>query len=245
MLHEQAGEGRIEFDAEAGRGAIVFDRSRLEQARPEWFDPVYWGEHASAVSSGGRGAAWYIDAPFGDSVLRHYRRGGLAARVSRGGYVWQGEARVRSVLEFRLARELLSRGLAVPTPLAAWYVRSGMYYRAALLMEKLPDMRTFADLVAGAEAPWEEAGRLIARAHRTGLDHADLNASNLLFDRDGNGWVIDLDRGLLRAAGIGWRYRNLERLKRSLLKLHGERDAHGVEAGYARLRRAYEEEWSR
>ncbi len=66
--------------ASAGYGAILFDRSRLRQADPEWFDPNHWGSHASAVSSGGRGAAWFVDGPFGPAVLRHYLRGGLVAR---------------------------------------------------------------------------------------------------------------------------------------------------------------------
>ena len=59
-----------------------------------------------------------------------------------------------------------------------------MLYRAAILLERLDDVRSLADraAVAGDGAPWEEAGRLIARAHRAGLDHADLNAHNLLFD---------------------------------------------------------------
>ncbi|WP_460832491.1 3-deoxy-D-manno-octulosonic acid kinase [Lysobacter humi (ex Lee et al. 2017)] len=240
MARERADEGRIEVDGPGGRGAIVFDRSRLGQAQAAWFDPDWWGSAARPVGSGGRGSAWFVDAPFGACVLRHYRRGGLAARLSRAGYVWHGEARVRSVAEFRLTREVLARGLDVPVPIAAWYVRSGLHYRAALLMARLPDTRTLADAALAGDAPWEAAGRLVARMHRVGLDHADLNADNLLFDDGGRGWVIDLDRGALRTGVRTWREANLARLLRSLHKRRGARDPDIVERDFARLRAAYD-----
>jgi 3-deoxy-D-manno-octulosonic acid kinase len=99
--------------------------------------------------------------------------------------------------------------------------------------------------VAGKDAPWEEAGRLVARFHRAGLDHADLNAHNLLFNAQGKGWMIDFDRGALRIPATRWRERNLKRLHRSLLKLRGERSVDEVNKDYARLRRAYDLAWNR
>jgi 3-deoxy-D-manno-octulosonic acid kinase len=243
MTFEDAGERRIEFDGAKGRAAIVFDASQVEQASPQWFDADFWGAAAQPVASGGRGGAWFIDAPFGACVLKHYLRGGLAARLSRASYLWQGEARARSIAEFRLMRELHGRGLPVPVAVAAWYQRDGASYRAALLMRRLHGVRSLASLAAGGAGPWEAAGKLVARMHQAGLDHADLNAENLLFDTDGQGWVIDLDRGRLRAPADRWRQANLERLHRSLLKLRGGRDVAQVEDDFAQLRAAYEKEW--
>ena len=241
MTREDAGERRFGFDGAEGRGAIVFDPLQVEQASPHWFDPACWADAARPVATGGRGGAWFIDAPFGACVLRHYLRGGAAARVSRASYLWLGEARCRSVAEWRLLRELRHRGVPVPVPIAAWYRRRGSSYRAALLMRRIPDARSLAALAADGRGPWEHAGRVVARAHRAGLDHADLNAENLLFDARGEGWVIDLDRGRLRTLGDGWRERNLARLHRSLLKLRGSRGTSEVDAQFARLRAAYEE----
>jgi 3-deoxy-D-manno-octulosonic acid kinase len=221
----------------------VFDPGRAAQPTPEWFAPAHWGDHAHAVDTGGRGAAWYVDAPGVDCVLRHYRRGGLVARVSTADYFWHGEAHARSVAEYRLMQEARRRGIAVPAPVAAYYERRGLRYRAAILVERLHDVRTLATLAASPRAPWVEAGRLVARMHRGGLDHADLNADNLLFDTSGRGWVIDLDRGLFRTLGSGWRERNLRRLHRSLLKRRGVRDVGDVEEDFTRLRAAYEAEW--
>lgn len=222
-------------------GAILFDGARLPQAQPEWFSPAHWGSHARPVHSGGRGGAWFVDAPFGPAMLRHYLRGGMAARISRDRYLWQGEARVRSFAEYRLTDALLQRGLPVPRPIAAHYQREGLSYRAAILLDRLPDVRTFSRCIdaRGDDAPWEEAGRLIARFHLAGLDHADLNADNLLFDDSGRGWMIDFDRGRLRKPGDAWRRNNLARLLRSLHKLRGARTREQTEAGYARLCEAW------
>lgn len=238
LRHGREGRGH----GAAVNGAILFDRARLPQARPEWFEPGYWGQRAQPVHAGGRGGAWFVDAPFGPAVLRLYLRGGLAARLSRDRYLWQGEARVRSFAEFRLTQKLHRLGLPVAQPIAAHYQRDGAFYHAAILIERLPGVRTFAQWIdaMGSAAPWEETGRLIARFHRAGLDHADLNADNLLFAAPDRGWIIDFDRSRLRRSGTAWRRNNLARLLRSLQKLRGVRSRSEVEADFGRLRGAYE-----
>lgn len=230
-----------------GYGAILFDAARSRQAEQDWFVPAHWCEQARPVDSGGRGGAWFVDGPFGAAVLRHYLRGGWAARISRDRHVWRGANKVRSFAEFRLLRELLTHKLPVPRPIAASYVRDGMTYRASILLERLLGVRSLADrmAVAARDAPWEETGRLVARFHRAGLDHADLNAHNVLFDATGRGWLIDFDRSTLRIPATAWRERNLLRLKRSLLKLRGARSAEEVDVDFARLRGAYDTAWAR
>lgn len=230
-----------------GYGAILFDREYLRQAEPSLFSAEHWGARARAVADGGRGSAWFVDAPFGASVLRHYLRGGVAARVSHARYLWRGADRSRSFAEFRLMRALVAKNLPVPRPIAAFYMRQGITYHAAILMERLENVRSLAEhaRVAGRGAPWEDAGRMIARFHRAGVDHADLNAHNILFDDGGRGWLIDFDRGVVRIPATRWRERNLKRLLRSLIKLRGERSREEVEKDYARLRRAYDLAWNR
>jgi 3-deoxy-D-manno-octulosonic acid kinase len=199
------------------------------------------------VSGSGRGGAWFIEASHGPCVLREYRRGGWAARFSEDRHLWRGLNRVRSFAEFRLLRELRRKDLPVPHPIAACYARHGLTYRASILLQRIVDAGTLADLasLAPQQAPWDTAGRLVARIHRAGLDHADLNANNLLFDDDRAGWVIDLDRSVLRIPETAWREANLARLKRSLLKLRGTRAVAEVEADFDRLRRAYDDAWAK
>ncbi|WP_101927047.1 MULTISPECIES: 3-deoxy-D-manno-octulosonic acid kinase [Luteimonas] len=228
-------------------GAILFDGTQLRQADPRWFEPERWGDRAQRVDGSGRGGAWFIEASYGDCVLRQYLRGGWVGRFNRDLHLWRGATRVRSFVEFRLLRELLRRDLPVPQPIAASYLRRGLQYKAWILVERLPDVQSLADLIAvsPASAPLEQTGRLIARFHRAGLDHADLNAHNILFDGVGKGWFIDLDRSQLRIPATRWREANLARLKRSLLKLRGARSVEDVEGDFARLRRSYDTLWSR
>lgn len=234
-------------DGRAGYGAILFDARRVQQAEPDWFDPGWWGRRVQPVAAGGRGSAWFVDAPFGPAVLRHYLRGGLPAKLSRDRYLWHGADRTRGFAEFRLTRALHRLGLPVPRPIAAAYWRDGLLARAAILVERLEGTRSLAEVAAavGTQAPWEKAGKLVSRFHRAGLDHADLNAHNLLFDDHGRGALIDFDRGRLRIPATGWREANLARLRRSLLKLRGDRPHDAVLRDFDRLYAAYRADWER
>ncbi|TXK65891.1 3-deoxy-D-manno-octulosonic acid kinase [Alcalisalibacterium limoincola] len=231
-------EERIRVQGAGGVGAIVFDAARLPQAGPELFSPSGLGERARPVAEGGRGAAWFVELDGIDGVLRHYRRGGMAARVSRERYLWRGEARTRSIAEFRLLDWLRRQGMPVPPPLAAMYQRRGLTYTAALIVERIPGARSLAQRLPDGEGPppWTRIGATIARMHRLGVDHADLNAHNILLDREDRVWLIDFDRGS-RDGSSGFGERNLRRLQRSLRKLAP--DSPGVEVGFASLREGY------
>lgn len=220
-------EGRapIEIGVEhVGGVGIVFDRSRPPQAQAQWFDPAFWSANA-VRERGGRGAVWFIRGPFGDAVLRHYRRGGLAGRLLDDQYLWLGAERTRSLAEFRLLSRLYAWQLPVPRPIAARWQRSGWTYRADLLTSEIPGARTLAELLpelADGErqhARLQSLGRTLARFHRVGVWHADLNAHNLLIDRDGQWHVIDFDRGCIRPPQTGWINASLMRLRRSIRKL--------------------------
>ena len=133
----------------------------------------------------------------------------------------------------------------LPLPFAAYYRREGLHYRAAILMQRLPGVRTLAELAATGEAPWALAGQLVAKFHRAGLDHADLNAHNILFDEQGRGWMIDFDRSRIHIPATRWRNANLERLQRSLRKRRGARSLQQVDAEFLELRAAYDAAWQR
>ena len=245
MSGYDANEHLTPFRDTRGYGAILFDRSQVRQPEPEWFLPAHWGDAAQPVAEGGRGGAWFIQTGEGDAFLRHYLRGGLAARLSRDGHLWRGLNHVRSFAEFRLMRALRAKKLPVPMPFAAWYRREGLQYRAAILMQRLPGVQSLAALAMQDGPPWEAAGQLVARFHRVGLDHADLNAHNLLFDTQGQGWMIDFDRSQVRIPATPWREANLQRLQRSLRKQRGTRSIEQVDAGFAQLRAAYDAAWQR
>jgi 3-deoxy-D-manno-octulosonic acid kinase len=194
----------------------------LEDAAESVFDPEYWRQRGELLDvKGGRGSAWFIASGTRQWALRHFRRGGLIARLSQDAYVWGGEHRVRAFAEWRLLAELAGRGLPVPKPVAARYSRAGLWYRCDLITERIVDAEPLSAVLAReelSETPWRAIGAALARLHRAGVDHADLNAHNILLGPANMVSVIDFDRGRLRAPG-GWSARNLRRLRRSLEKI--------------------------
>ncbi len=226
-----------DFRDAAGAGAVLFDPALLAQCDPSLFDPA----GAEPVAVGGRGAAWFVQTPAGDAVLRHYRRGGVVAHFNHRTYLWNGAERTRSFREFRLLRMLRERGLPVPMPLAAAYWRHGTGYRAALLMIRLAGTQSMGAQLDSGEVPaWAAIGSTIARFHRAGACHADLNVDNVLMDANGTCWLIDFDRGVLRTPARGWQRANLARLQRSLRKrLGGRADSAPIVAGWKTMLDAY------
>lgn len=200
-----------------------------------WFEPRFWIARGSLVgNAGGRGAATIFEQADRRFLLRHYQRGGLAARVSKDRYLWWSEARTRPLAEMQLTLKLHAAGLPVPLPLAARYERQGRTYRADLITEFLPDTQTLARRLDEGEVGlpvWAAVGRCIRRFHDYGLCHADLNAHNILL-RGEQVFLVDFDRCSRRRPGM-WRDANLARLRRSLDALEDQR----------RERRFGEAEW--
>jgi len=216
---------------------ILFDSAVLANPTPAWFDPISPGLGAVPVASGGRAAAWFVTIAGRAAVLRHYRRGGLAARLVRETYFWRGEDSTRAFAEFDLMRKLWLAGSPVPRPLAAAVWRSGLTYRAAILTERIPDAVPLAD--TQEPAVWREAGVVIAGMHRLGVWHADLNVYNVLVDADARAWLIDFDKGRIGRLTAVQREANLDRLLRSVRKV-----APALEAKcWSALVQGYDQRW--
>jgi 3-deoxy-D-manno-octulosonic acid kinase len=209
-------------------GGILYDASRLRKPAAELFDTAYWRAQGGLQEvAGGRASVAIITAGAERWVLRHYRRGGFVARISRDSYFWLGESRTRSFAEWRLLAELRRRGLPGPAPIAARYVRGLLTYRADLITEHLPDSRTLADAITGTQLPreqWSAVGRTLAAFHREGVHHADLNAHNIMIEHAvaPRVFLLDFDRGRIEPRG-SWEQDVLARLRRSLEKIKAQR----------------------
>lgn len=209
----------------SARSGILYDASILRKPADEIFSKEYWrARNALSEIAGGRGSVALLHREQGDWVLRHYKRGGWAAKVSADGYLWMGADRTRCFREWRLLAELHRRELPVPRPIGARFVRQGLVYRADLITERLPNAQTLTEAVSGAalsRADWAAVGKTIAAFHRHGVHHADLNAQNILIvaaPASPRVYVLDFDQGRLRARGA-WEQAVLARLRRSLDKV--------------------------
>lgn len=232
---------------------ILYDAQQIPQISEHWFQPEWWQNKANITEpTGGRGQAFFIrpyDSPSQSTnqqasvqtkntpvtsqnqqplefVLRHYRRGGLIAKLIQDQYIYTSLTQSRPWQEFELTKTLFQQGLPVPRPLAAHIERQGLFYRADLLTERLPNAKPFAEYLdsnnqqKNSDQLWQNVGETIARFHQAGLNHFDLNANNILLDNSGQVWLIDFDRcHFSNLSETKWQEANIQRLQRSILKL--------------------------
>jgi 3-deoxy-D-manno-octulosonic acid kinase len=222
------------------RGGILYDAARLRKPDAALFTREYWRARGRLEEfAGGRGTVSLLRTTEGDWILRHYRRGGFAARMSADRYLWAGANATRSFREWRLLAELHGQGLPVPRPIAAYYERQGATYRADIITERLANTRTLANAIEAEAldlAVWGRIGQTLARFHAAGVHHADLNANNIMLD--GNTvYLLDFDRGRLRPRG-SWEADVIGRLKRSLDKVKAKQTStHFTDADWHALLR--------
>jgi 3-deoxy-D-manno-octulosonic acid kinase len=223
------------------RGAILFDAERVAAPGAQLFEREHWKARGALTErAGGRGSIDFIEGDGQRWVMRRYLRGGMAANFARDRYLFLGEERTRSFHELRLLAVLRERNLPVPAPVAASYRRGLVAYTAALITERLPGAQTLSGTLAAGrmdDARWAAIGRCLRRFHDAGVQHADLNAHNIMLGENGEVWVLDFDRGRLRTPG-SWSGGVLDRLARSLAKISN--GALEWKNGFALLRLAHD-----
>jgi 3-deoxy-D-manno-octulosonic-acid transferase len=223
--------------------SIWFDPARLPIISPVQFEPPSSHETDRALATGsGRGQAHRVSLGEQEAVLRHYRRGGLMARISQDKYGRTPVHKSRAMAEFTLLRTLRAWDLPVPAPVAARQVASGWVYSADILVAYIRGSQNVVQCLSQRSlttGEWKALGHAIRRLHDRQVFHADLNGHNLLLDEAGQAWVIDFDRCAIRP-GASWKPQNLERLLRSLRKEQGKRPVfHWNEGDWAPLLEGY------
>lgn len=227
------------------RAGVLVAAACVDGFSNDFFEPALAGRDGLiAGTAPGRGTALFLNAGGEQWVLRHYFRGGLVGRVNHDCYLWLGEARTRSFAEWRLLENLQQRGLPVPVPVAARYQRHGIFYTADIITRRLEGARTWSGQLAeaGGDSPaheWHAVGACLRRFHDAGVYHADLNAHNIMLDGNGKVYLLDFDRGAIRAPGR-WQQATLERLQRSLRKINAQcSTSFYTEARWAQLLQGY------
>jgi 3-deoxy-D-manno-octulosonic acid kinase len=225
------------------RQHILYDASRHSNTDTNWFDPDYWqSQQAVTGIATGRAKTLFFAYQDKEYVLRHYHRGGMVSRIIADQYVWTGLNSSRAWREWYLLVRLNQLNLPAPVPVAARVQRNGFYYRADLITERITGVESLANwLMRGplVNEIWQQLGSLIARFHHAGVDHADLNAHNILLD-EARFFLIDFDRGRIRRCSRLWQKRNLSRLLRSLNKLNGMKETfHFKQENWSALLQGY------
>lgn len=206
-----------------------YDAIEINSFQPEMLDAQFWQKkNAVTGSAQGRGTTWFVkydndlDSKTQHWVLRHYYRGGLIGELINDSYWFTSMLNTRAAREFALLATMQKLALPSPRPIAYRVVRKGLLYQADLLSSRIENAQ---DLVAIlAQKPlshdlWKKIGATIKRFHNNNIYHHDLNAHNILMDRDSNFFIIDFDRGEVRSNNKGdWQKANMARLQRSFMK---------------------------
>jgi len=212
----------------------------ITSALTRWGSLARAGAHADdTLELRGRGAVHAVPAPHGGRwVIRRYHRGGWIASLLGERYLRQGTP--RPVLETRASQAARGRGVPTPRIVAGVVYPAGLFYRADLVSEYVPDSLDLAELLFGSDdgdpdatdtalraACLEGAGRLAVRLAAAGVRHRDLNAKNVLVQL-GDGaprmLALDLDRATVHRRGSVDAGNMGARLERSLRKFERRTD---------------------
>lgn len=212
-----------------GNSRICYDPEWVSAPELTLFDPERWHAKGQVVgSASGRGTTWFVQLTSMTAALRHYHRGGLFGKLVRDHYCFRSWDTTRSFAEFHLLKQLREAGVNVPRPIAAHAMKKGLFYQADLLSERIEraqDLVTLLQKQPLSTQMYQKIGMEIAKMHRVGVNHTDLNIHNILLDDQNKVWLIDFDK-CFQQSGEGWKIRNLKRLERSFNKELMKRGIH-------------------
>ena len=202
---------------------IIYDSSLDDTITSGDFDIDRYLQQGLVIGqASGRGVAYFVKRGDRECVLRHFRRGGLMAKLSRDKYWWSGLYRSRAFREWFLLVKLKQLELPVPYVIGARVIRHGPWYSADLLTERIKNCASLSGLLMYQELQeddWRKIGAVLRRFHQRGVYHADLNAHNILWTDNGDVYLVDFDKCKLRSTQRSWQLANLNRLHRSLSKI--------------------------
>lgn len=193
---------------------------------PNWvFDPSALREKKILTRTvSGRAHVSFFDYEGHHFVLRHYWRGGVAARITADRFIWTGIKRSRPWRELETVAHLRRLEMPVPNPVGARICkdRHGLLYTADIITTEIRDALPLPDFMCAVSDEsessdvWFAVGAVIAKLHAGGARHTDLNVRNILIDRSKKISVIDWDKGYASPEPR----RHHRSAKQSLVRLH-------------------------
>jgi len=208
-----------------------------------------------SIDNNGRGTVYLktLNTSVGrtDVVVKKYQRGGVIRHFNKHLYWHQHYSRSRVWLEFKLLSKMIAMNLPVPVPVAGMVrMKFPQWFESIIITQEIVQSKTLANSLQSHQSTdpsishslWQSVGKTIKRFHTAGIHHADLNASNILVTDNHDIYLIDFDRGRLRADRTGWKKGNLDRLQRSMAKLKKRQpDFHYSKENWDVLMAAYQE----
>ncbi|WP_395339090.1 3-deoxy-D-manno-octulosonic acid kinase [Ningiella sp. W23] len=178
------------------------------------------GKNAITRTAHGRGEVYFFTQLSQPLVLRHYYRGGLFGKFNRDRFLHFSIQQSRGFKELDILSFLASKGLNVPSPVAARVIRKGLFYRADIITAEVSKAQELHQVLMQreiADSMWEAIGKIIAQLHQLHVRHDDINVKNVLIQEDNRVALIDFDKCYRDSTG-NWHSANLARFYRSLLK---------------------------
>jgi 3-deoxy-D-manno-octulosonic acid kinase len=210
-----------------GDDIVAYNKLLFETFPQTLFEPDYLLSNSFLNTNDtklqhGRGGVYSFEYKGINLVLRHYRRGGIPAKVIDDKYLWTTLAKTRAMQEMELLLTMYKAGLPAPRPAAVRVHKKSLTYQADIITVLIPNAKTLSSILmdtAISSEDWQRVGRVIKNFHQHNCNHADLNAHNIMLNHKKDVYLIDFDRSVVRASSDKWQMKNLKRLKRSLEKL--------------------------
>ncbi|WP_235310806.1 3-deoxy-D-manno-octulosonic acid kinase [Paraglaciecola algarum] len=226
-----------------GPQTILFDPEHFTHPEPDIFNGSFWHSQSKVLGEAkGRGTTYFFQHNKQEYVLRHYLRGGLIGKIIHDQYVFNGLNNTRAWQEFKLLQHMLELGLACPKPVAAQITKTGLLYRADIILAKIKQaIDVFNILLTDkiSEKIWQDIGKTIAQFHQQNIYHHDLNIHNIMLDSQNKVWLIDFDKCYVKQ-GTDWQQENLSRLHRSFEKEKRLKNIQWQESDWIKLMLGYQ-----
>jgi 3-deoxy-D-manno-octulosonic acid kinase len=169
----------------------------------------------------GRGKTPEIEFEGRRLFLKHYIRGGFAAKISYDKYFFDSIASTRSVKEYNFLNNLFSKELPVPKPAALQVIINKFTYTADLITCKIENVGTLHDFIMNSKMNsnlWGALESTLEKFYNENVYHSDLNSKNVLIDKNNNFHLVDFDNSYFFYEKKLF-LKSIMRLERSLFKL--------------------------
>jgi len=144
----------------------------------------------------GRGKALELEYGGKSYFLKHYIRGGFVAKISYDRYIFNSLASTRAVKEYNFLNTMNDKGLPVPKAAALQVITNHFTYKADLITCKIENEGTLYEFIKDnkmTKALWNALSTTIEKFYQENVYHSDLNAKNIIIDKDNNFFLLDFD----------------------------------------------------